>query len=188
MEEIREVPLRPENDVWALKDREKDALVFSVLFRCENQTAFMRFFPEYLLSDGKRLNEAGKRQCRELFGYARSREFLDAYRATLAKWGKVSEGIGDGELGDGVDGKRKERALRRLLGRAMRLVEGGEELDADTLKVVTDIFTKLGFIKDEGRVEEPRRYLPESCGACRYKALVEDMVASGEIEAEEGDG
>ena len=66
------------------------------------------------------------------------------------------------------------------------MVESGEELGADTLKVITEIFRKLGILKDDVDVQEaPRRYLPERCSSCKYKQFIDEQVRLGNIEETE---
>ena len=91
-------------------------------------------------------------------------------------------GIEDEEMEE-ISEDRKNRALRRLLHNAMRIVEKGSKLDLDDLKTVSDIFKKVGLLKDENgdQIEAPRRYLPEWCSTCKYKVFVEKEIELGNI-------
>lgn len=179
------IPLRAKNEkeFSQLKKIDKEIVAYAVLFGADNQTAFMRFHPEYCLPQGG-MNQAGKTEAKHFWSYGKTREYREAYEATVAEFlgrkGAAKASVqGNGE----VDDSRKEKALKALLNQAMGLVEGGLDLDADTLKVVTDIFNKLGFIKnDEERVEACRRYLPERCSSCSYKQFIDAHVESGDIE------
>jgi hypothetical protein len=59
-----------------------------------------------------------------------------------------------------------------LIDQIFALRAGGEEVDRETIMKMVD---RIGWLGDEEvRVEEPRRYLPTSCGGCRYKAFCEE--------------
>lgn len=157
---------------------DKDCLSVSVVFGWPNDKVYAMFHPEFV-EGGGRLNKEGKRQCAQFFAYAKHREYMDAYRETIAS-GSVSVGSDD----VAIDDSRKDRALKSLLNQALTLVEKGG-LDADTLKIATEIFRKVGLLRDDDvSVEAPRRYLPTRCGECVYKSFVEGHVETGEIENE----
>lgn len=72
--------------------------------------------------------------------------------------------------------ERKRRALEMLaddlIDQIFALRAGGEEVDRETIMKMVD---RIGWLGDEEvRVEEPRRYLPTSCGGCRYKVFCEE--------------
>lgn len=173
------IPLRPKEDNLVIPKSDKDLLTYYVLFGCDNQTAFLRFHPEF--DDGKgKLNTAGKKDCRQFFSYARNKEYLDAYRTTLIEYGT---GVEDDNIEDMSD-ERKNRALSMLLHNAMRIVETNSKLTPDELKTVSEIFKKVGLLKDENgkQIEAPRRYLPERCYAeCQYRRFVEEAMENGDI-------
>lgn len=151
----------------------------AVLLRLDNQTAYALYHPELLDGAGK-LGSAGKTECRNFWSYGKNREYREAYERTLAEFLGARKSATAGDLA--IDDTRKDRALRSLLNQAMQMVEGGAELDADTLKTVTEIFRKLGILKDEVEVQEaPRRYLPATCSACEYKRFIDEQVALGNI-------
>ncbi|MBD5306088.1 MAG: hypothetical protein HDS14_00445 [Bacteroides sp.] len=200
MSEIK-IPLRPKDDsrFSAIKKIEKDCLVHNVLYGCRNEESFIRYFPEYAGVDGKSTPNS-KKAAKQFFSYARHKEFQDSYRITLHEFlnSRVrnennlsptdsggDEAIEPRLTSDSTD-KRKDQALRSLLDQAMSLVEHNSALDPDSLKVVTDIFNKLGFLKtEESKIEAPRRYLPVRCiSECQYRLFVESHIESGEIENE----
>lgn len=165
-----------------LKKQDKAIVAFAVLMGVSNQEAFMRYNPHYMRADGKGMNEAGVQASRQFWGWGKIKD----YRAEYEK--VVEEYIGGGkskpsESSIEIDGKRKDKALKSLLSRAMSLVEGGTELDAEGLKTVSDIFKRLNLIKEDVEEQEkPRRYIPLRCGECEYCSVVESYVESGEIE------
>lgn len=171
---------RPANDgqFAGIRAGDKDCLSVSVAFGWPNEKVYAMFHPEFIGEHG-RLTKTGKTQCAQFFAYAKHREYMDAYRDTVAG----SEGR-RAESGEEIDDSRKDRALKSLLNQALTLVEKGG-LDADTLKIATEIFRKVGLLKDDDvSVEAPRRYLPARCGECLYKSFVEGHVETGDIENE----
>lgn len=168
----------PNNDEFKQSKLEKDVLSFVCLYSYSNATAYALFNPHLCDRDGK-LNKAGQRECRQFFSHPNNIAYMDALKAHLSavtKGGKVIKS-------DSIDDTRKDNALKSLLNQAMSLVEKGEDLDAESLKTISEIFKKVGLLKDDVEVQEaPRRYLPERCGSCLYRSFVESHVESGEIE------
>lgn len=165
------------NDDFKQSKLEKDILVFPLLYACSNATAYALFHPELCDRNGK-LNKAGQRECRMFFSHPNNIAYMDAMRAhlqALTKGGKIVKS-------DNIDDTRKDNALKSLLNQAMSLVEKGEDLDAESLKTISEIFKKVGLLKDDVEVQEaPRRYLPERCSACSYRSFVESNVEGGKI-------
>ncbi|MCM1224881.1 MAG: hypothetical protein NC548_61575 [Lachnospiraceae bacterium] len=178
----REIPNKQEYS--QLKAVDRKIIAFAVLMGVSNQEAFMRYNPHYLRADGKGMNEAGVTASRQFWGWGKVKDYRAEYEKTIEDFFGGGERKAS-EVGE-VDTKRKDKALRSLLNQAMSLVEGGTDLDADTIKVCSDIFTKLGLIKsDEQRVEPARRYLPTRCHSeCAYRLFVESHIESGDIISE----
>lgn len=176
------IPLRPSNYDKSIKKIDADTLTYSVLFGVSNNDAYLRFHPEFTSGLGV-INQAGKAEARQFFQYAKHREYIDAYKTELEQYlsGKRNERKSI-EIGE----ERKDRALKSLLNQAMSLVEGGIGLDADTIKVCSDIFNKLGLIKvEEQKIEPARRYLPVRCiSECSYRRFVENHIGNGDIISE----
>ena len=166
------------NDDFKQSKLEKDILVFPLLYGCSNATAYALFHPELCDRNGK-LNKAGQRVCRMFFSHPNNIAYMDAMRAHLEA---LTKGAVKTLSADAINDSRKDNALKSLLNQAMSLVEKGEDLDAESLKTISEIFKKVGLLKDEVEVQEaPRRYLPERCGACSYRSFVESHVDGGEI-------
>lgn len=181
MAETRLIPIRPANDESKIPAHDKDMIAYIVAFSIPNQKAFALWHPEFLDSSGK-LNKTGRAACTQFFTYSKNREYADSYAAYLKEFLSENKGKGETHLID-VDESRKDKALKSLLNQAMSMVESGDTLDPDTLKVLTEIFKKLGILKDEVEVQEsPRRYLPCRCGECDYRSFVESYVETGQIE------
>lgn len=177
------IPLRPRNKKYSLTKEQQDCLTYYVITGCTRQEAFLLFFPEFLKYEvdkvvkGK-LTKAGEQYCRQFFATAEVNDYIRDYKKTIGE-----KKAPNNACGPEIDDSRKDNALKSLFDHVMNLVESSTELDADTLKVATEIFKKLGWLKDEEEQQEaPRRYLPEKCSDCLYKSFVESHIESGEIE------
>lgn len=165
------------NDDFKQTKAEKDMMSYVVLYGCSNSAAYA-LFNRHLLDKNGKLNKAGQSECRMFFSHPSNIAYMEAMRAHLeavTKGGKIAKN-------DNIDDTRKDNALKSLLNQAMSLVEKGEDLDAESLKTISEIFKKVGLLKDEVEVQEaPRRYLPERCSACAYRSFVESNVEGGKI-------
>lgn len=167
------------NDEFKQSKLEKDILVFPLLYGCSNATAYALFHPELCDRNGK-LNKAGQRECRMFFSHPNNIAYMDAMRAHLEA---LTKGTVKTLSADAINDSRKDNALKSLLNQAMSLVEKGEDLDAESLKTISEIFKKVGLLKDEVEVQEqPRRYIPVRCRTeCAYRFFVESNVEGGKI-------
>lgn len=175
------IPRRPAGIEIKIPGKDKDILEYSAVFNVPNNEAFLLFNPQFITADGK-LNNEGKRRCRDFFSYTKNREYKEAYTELL-------KGIVGGqrqesrEKNNEIDDSRKDNALKSLLNQAMSLVERGEDLDPDTLKVIAEIYKKIGILKEEVEQEvRPVRFLPERCfSGCRYRLFIENAVKGGAV-------
>lgn len=183
-----EIPLKPKNDdeFTTLRKGEKEIVVYAVLCQTDNQTAFVRFHPEYAVSVGKTspkyaLSDLGKRECKNFWSYPKVRAYREAYEQTLAEF--LGRKQTSRNVDTEIDDNRIEGALKKLLNQTIGLLDNGDNLDPDSVKTIVEVFRKMNLLKDEVEQQEaPRRYLPERCSACLYKSFVESHVESGEIE------
>lgn len=169
----------PNNDEFRQTKAEKDILSYAVLFQCSNAVAYAIFNPHLTDSNGK-LNKAGQKECRQFFTHPNNIAYMEALKEHL---NALTNGQRIEEKTECVDDKRKDNALKSLLNRAMSLVEnGGEDIDAETLKTISDIFKKVGLLKDDVEfIMPPLRFLPARCSKCRMKIAVESMVLNGQM-------
>lgn len=159
----------------------RQIIAYAVLMGADNQSAFMRFHPEFIDASGKTMNGAGKQASRQFWSWGKIKDYRQQYEDELTEFLGREKAVRS-ELSD-IDDNRKDKALKALLNRAMSLVEDNAELDPDTLKTLTEIFKKTGLLKDEVEEQEkPRRYLPERCSSCRMKEFVETAVENGDVE------
>lgn len=170
------------NDEFKQTKAEKDMMSYVVLYGCSNVTAY-GLFNRHLLDNSGKLNKAGQSECRMFFSHPNNIAYMDAMRAHLEA---LTKGAVKVVSNDTINDSRKDNALKNLLNQAMSLVERGEDLDADSLKTISEIFKKVGLLKDEVEVQEsPRRYLPVKCRLeCVYRLFVESHIESGEIISE----
>lgn len=167
------------NDEFKQTKAEKDMMSYVVLYGCSNVTAY-GLFNRHLLDNSGKLNKAGQSECRMFFSHPNNIAYMEAMRAHLEA---LTKGTVKVVSNDTINDSRKDNALKNLLNQAMSLVERGEDLDADSLKTISEIFKKVGLLKDEVEVQEsPRRYLPCRClTECAYRLFVESHVENGEI-------
>lgn len=166
------------NDDFKQSKLEKDILVFPLLYACSNATAYALFHPELCDRNGK-LNKAGQRECRMFFSHPNNIAYMDAMRAHLEALTKGAVKIATSDV---INDSRKDNALKVLVNRALSLMEKGEDLDPETIKLIADIAVKLKLIKeDEEQQIKPIRVLPQRCSTCRMKIAVESMVLNGQM-------
>lgn len=177
----RLIPNRPNPDESKIPARDKDLLSYSIAFNVPNQKAFALWHPEFLDSSGK-LNKTGRTACTQFFNYSKNREYADSYAAYLKEFLSKKEQP-KSETSAIIDDARKDNARVALYNKVIRLIEGDDELDPDTLKIAVDMAKKLSIVADdaEEQVIKPIRVLPSRCGECRYRIGVESMVLNGQI-------
>ena len=175
------IPRRPQCIESKLTVLEKNCIEYAVAFSARNEEAFLLFHPEYITSDGKLSNE-GKRRCKDFFSYSKNKEYRDAYAAYLKEFLSKKEQP-KSEASAIIDDARKDNARVALYNKVIRLIDGDDELDPDTLKIAVDMAKKLSIVADdvEEQVIKPIRVLPERCGSCRMRIFTESMVSEGKV-------
>lgn len=179
MAEIEKIQFhRPaNNDEFKQTKAEKDMMSYIVLYGCSNSAAYA-LFNRHLLDKNGKLNKAGQSECRMFFSHPNNIAYMEAMRSHLEALVKGAKFTPSGT----IDDTRKDNALKSLLNQAMSLVEKGEDLDAESLKTISEIFKKVGLLKDEVEQEiRPVRVLPSRCGECRYRIGVESAVLNGQM-------
>ena len=166
------------NDDFKQTKAEKDMMSYIVLYGCSNSAAYA-LFNRHLLDKNGKLNKAGQSECRMFFSHPNNIAYVDAMRAHLEA---LTKGTVKVATSDVINDSRKDNALKVLVNRALSLMEKGEDLDPETIKLIADIAVKLKLVKEEQEEQEkPRRYLPERCSACSYRSFVESNVEGGKI-------
>ena len=179
----RLLPNRPNPDDSRIPAADKDLIVYSIAFSIPNQKAFALWHPEFLDSSGK-LNKTGRAACTQFFNYSKNREYADNYAAYLKAFLSKKESGVKSETSAIIDDARKDNARVALYNKVIRLIEGDDELDPDTLKIAVDMAKKLSIVADdaEEQVIKPVRFLPERCfSGCRYRLFVENAVKGGSV-------
>lgn len=181
MADERLIPNRPIPDTSKVPASDKDMVAYMVAFNVPNQKAFALWHPEFLDSSGK-LNKTGRAACTQFFNYSKNREYADSYAAYLKEFLSKKERP-KSEASAIIDDARKDNARVALYNKVIRLIEGDDELDPDTLKIAVDMAKKLSIVADdtEEQVIKPVRVLPSRCGECRYRIGVESMVLNGQM-------
>lgn len=182
MADERLIPNRPNPDDSRIPAADKDLIVYSIAFAIPNQKAFALWHPEFLDSSGK-LNKTGRAACTQFFNYSKNREYADNYAAYLKEFLSKKESGVKSETSAIIDDARKDNARVALYNKVIRLIEGDDELDPDTLKIAVDMAKKLSIVADdvEEQVIKPIRVLPERCGSCRMRIFTESMVSEGKV-------
>lgn len=178
----RLLPNRPNPDTSKIPASDKEMIAYMVAFNIPNQKAFALWHPEFLDSSGK-LNKTGRAACTQFFNYSKNREYADSYAAYLKAFLSKKEQP-KSEASAIIDDARKDNARVALYNKVIRLIEGDDELDPDTLKIAVDMAKKLSIVADdaEEQVIKPIRVLLTKCKAeCRYRAFVETQVLEGRV-------
>lgn len=179
----RLLPNRPIPDDSKIPAADKDLLSYSIAFTIPNQKAFALWHPEFLDSSGK-LNKTGRAACTQFFNYSKNREYADSYAAYLKDFLSKKNSGAKPETSAIIDDARKDNARVALYNKVIRLIEGDDELDPDTLKIAVDMAKKLSIVADDVENQEvkPVRFLPERCfSGCRYRLFVENAVKGGSV-------
>ena len=163
------IPLRPDGWVQnSLSQDEQSALTWYHLSGCSRKDAFVTFArPDMLTSKAKAVIDE---YIKQFFSRKDVREYLDAYKETLDNFlhPKVVKVAPTGTLEE-----RKALAKKKAMEFAMSLADNIAE--AEDPETVLKLMDKVGLLDgDEQVVEEPRRYLPISCGLCEYRKFVEE--------------
>lgn len=166
------------NDDFKQTKAEKDMMSYIALYGCSNSAAYA-LFNRHLLDKNGKLNKAGQSECRMFFSHPNNIAYMDAMRAHLEA---LTKGTVKVATSDVINDSRKDNALKVLVNRALSLMEKGEDLDPETIKLIADIAVKLKLIKeDEEQQIKPIRVLPSRCGECRYRIGVESIVLNGQM-------
>ena len=162
------IPLRPENFVSPLNQDEQSALTWLVISSCPQRDAFLTFVrPDMIASKAK---SAVDSYIKQFFARKDVREYIDAYQNTLNEF--LHPSPSKQKPTESMD-ERKARAKTKATEFAMSLAENIEQ--ADDPEYVLKLMDKVGLLDGDEKVEEqPRRYLPTSCGSCAYRMFCEE--------------
>lgn len=167
------------NDDFKQAKAEKDMMSYIALYGCSNSAAYA-LFNRHLLDKNGKLNKAGQSECRMFFSHPNNIAYMEAMRAHL---GALTKGTVKVTADDALTDSRKDNALKALVNRALSLMEKGEDLDPETIKLIADIAVKLKLIKeDEEQQIKPVRVLMARCKSeCRYRAFVETLKLENRV-------
>lgn len=172
-----DIPLRPKDKRrYDLTDREKDCIVWYVLSGCKKEDAYLIFVRPDLSISRQNLKIATT----QFFASADVRNFMSSYKYTL-------DGTGDANSEDLTNEDREKRAGEAVQKFTDKIVErmSGDFESVDEMDAVAKLADRVGVLDDKEKIEEkPRRYLPETCSACSYRAFVESNIEQGNIENE----
>lgn len=175
--------MRPKGQKFNLTTEEMDGLTYYLLSGCAREEVFLKFMrPDFI---GSKANTAVKAAVSQFFATKEVKDYLAAYKKTLEDF--LSEKTRPKAEKSGTLEERKARARTRATEFAMSLAENIEQ--ADDPETVLKLMDKVGLLDGDEEVEEqPRRYLPATCGECEYRKFVEEnceKVEDGTEVAEE---
>lgn len=167
----KRLPTRPDTSTrYILSEAERYALCVFCVFETTKLDAFKLAHPEVVGT-----KNVLKSRCDEFFASSDVVNFMREYKAYLDGLDKEEKKTQDpkSQESDEEWENKKQRALRNLAQKGYRLAEDLDSEDAD-VEMVVKVFDKLGWLdNEEVQQEQPRRYLPTSCGGCSYKAFCE---------------
>lgn len=176
------IPQRPKTGKFDLKPEEMDGLSYYVLSGCTREMAFLKFMrPDFI---GSKAQTVVKNAVAQFFSMKDVKDYLDAYKKTIEEL--LNQKPQRSDQPASLE-ERKARSKTKLVEFAMDLADNIE--NASDPEFVLKMADKAGLLDQEEQVEEqPRRYLPVTCGECAYRKFVEencDEVEDGtDIEGE----
>ena len=157
------IPIRPNLDNSPLKDIEKDALSYYVLFGVAKEQIFARFLhPEMQMS-----KVALKRATEMFFADKDVIKYIEDYQNTIDKFLDFDSK----PKNDEDKQKRQLSAIENAKDYIIGLLQ--DIKDSKDPETVLKLADKLNMLDLEEIYEQPRRYLHESCNDCRYKQWIE---------------
>jgi hypothetical protein len=151
-----------------LTQAEQAALTWYHISKCSRKEAFVAFARPDLMENKNR--SMVDEYLRQFFARPDVREYLAAYSETLDKFlhPRHEEVVPAGTMEE-----RKARAKAKAVEFAMSLANNIDQ--ADDPETVLKLMDKVGLLDGEEEVvEQPRRYLPLTCGQCEYRKFVEE--------------
>ena len=162
------IPLRPEGYVSSLTQPEQSCLTWFILSGCTKKEAFITFARPDML--GSKAKAAVDDYVRQFYARKDVKEYLEHYEKTLNDF--LHPAPVKTASSESIE-ERMAKAKTKLVEFAMTLADNIE--DAEDPEAVLKIADKIGLLDQERDVEEqPRRYLPVSCGICEYRKFVEE--------------
>lgn len=160
--------MRPYGFASSLLQTEQTALTWLVLSGCSKKDAFLVFCRPDML--GSKAKAAIDDYIRQFFARKEVKEYIEAYEKTLKEF--LHPAPVKTEPTASLE-ERKAKAKTKLVEFAMSLADNIEQ--AEDPEFVLKMADKAGLLDGDEQVEEqPRRYLPVTCGECAYRQFVEE--------------
>lgn len=165
---IKRLATKPNTSTrYALDDKERYALCLYCAFECSKLDAFKLAHPELEVT-----RNVLRARCDEFFASSDVINFIREYNDYLDNASKEEKPKMSQEEREIRKREAMEVLADDLLSQIFALRSGASDLDRETIIKMVD---KIGWLGDEEvKQEQPRRYLPESCGSCRYKKWIEE--------------
>lgn len=168
---MKRLPTRPNTTTrYNLTESERYALCCYCVFETTKLDVFKLAHPELVGT-----KNVLRKQSEEFFASSDVINFIREYKALIEE-NEKAKGESDKPKASGEDREeRKRRALEMLaddlIDQIFALRAGGEEVDRETIMKMVD---RIGWLGDEEvKIEPARRYLPQTCSDCSYKAFCE---------------
>lgn len=172
--EVKDIKAFPQVDKTA-----RQIIAYAVLMGADNQTAFMRFHPEFIDASGKAMNSAGKQASRQFWSWGKVKDYRQQYVQELAEFLGRKQTSQSSEF-DELSEEDKAEAVKMFRGKVYRAMR---TVDETNIAALTDVggLAKSTKVLNENEEQEirPIRVLPARCSECRYKAFVESSVLDG---------
>lgn len=163
------IPIRPSGKFPDLQQDEMSCLTWMVLSGCTRREAFLTFCrPDMAQSKAKMAVDEMMKQF-----YARQdvRDYLEAYSETLSKFIGGERKAKQATDGQSMD-ERRSTARQKVVEFALAMADNIDS--ADDPEAVMKICDKIGLLDSIETDEAPRRYLPVTCGQCKYREFCEE--------------
>jgi arsenate reductase-like glutaredoxin family protein len=165
----KKLPKKPKaNKQYGLTEEEENCLNYYCAFQCSKVDAVKIFLHPEIIS---------KLQIKSItdqfFAMDEVQSYIKDYEETLQEFFEEKKKP-KAELSEKDREARKRKALESIADKVIELAQNLDDEGADPESIIKYV-DKLGWLdNEEVKVEQPRRYLPETChSSCRYRAFCE---------------
>ena len=163
------IPLFPPSGEYELTNDEMVGLSWLVLSGASREDVFLRFMrPDFI---GSKSKVAVKSAVTQFFAGKDVIAYMEAYKSYITDFlaQKPSQKKEDKPMS--ID-ERKELAKNKLVEFAIEMTNNIDQ--AEDPEAVLKIADKIGLLDIQEQIEQPRRYLPTTCGGCAYRVFCEE--------------
>lgn len=166
------IPTKPKiNRKYTLTQQEIDCLNYYCVFQCAKTDAFKAFIAPELAISKLKLKQATE----QFFAMSEVKDYIFEYTKTLDEFfGK--ERLETKDNSRPLSAEERNEIVNLFIDDTLKIVlksiQSGDEINREEFIKLID---RANLLKaEEVQVEQPRRYLPETChSSCRYRAFCE---------------